>query len=135
LAGIAPDAGAGEDPAAREALPLPGVSGLPRPGPRAAPAIISEFSRPIQFLEIIEQSFPEARIGPFDRALVAYRVGSEKLHWASDGRHRLYDLTRDPGEEDDLAAARPERTAALAAQVESWLRRAGARPPLALPPR
>ncbi len=135
LAGIARDIGAGEDPAAREALPLPGVNGLRRDGPRATPAIISEFSRPVQFLELIRQSFPEAGIGPFDRALVAYRVGSEKLHWASDGRHRLYDLARDPGEEDDLAAARPERTAALATQVESWLRRPGARPPLALPRR
>ncbi|HYS77750.1 MAG TPA: sulfatase [Candidatus Dormibacteraeota bacterium] len=135
LAGISPAGAPAGDPVPREALPLPGVSGLPRGGPRAAPAIISEFSRPIQFLEIIEESFPEARTGPFDRALVAYRVGSEKLHWASDGRHRLYDLARDPGEEDDLAAARPERTATLAAQVESWLRRPAARPPLALPRR
>src|SRR5206468_3625905 len=120
--------------AAREALPLPGVSGLRRDGPRAAPAIISEFSRPVQFLELIRQSFPEAGIGPFDRALVAYRTGSEKLHWASDGRHRLYDLARDPGETTDLSAERPERTAELAAEVESWLRRPGSRPPVGLAP-
>ena len=112
---------------------LAGVAGLSRPGPRAAPAIISEFSRPIQFLEIIQQIFPETRIDPWDRALVAYRVGGEKLHWASNGRHRLYDLVRDPNEENDLAGTRPERVATLAAQVEAWLRRPAARPPLALP--
>jgi len=33
---------------------------------------------------------------------VAYRAGSDKLHWVSDGRHKLYDLERDPLE--DLSA-------------------------------
>jgi len=135
LARIRSGGGPGRGPTGPEAVPLPGVDGLRRDGPRAAPAIISEFSRPIQFLDIIQKSFPEARIDPWDRALVAFRVGSEKLHWASDGRHRLYDLALDPAEEDDLAASHPERTAALAAQVESWLRRPGSRPPLALPKR
>ncbi|MBI1951899.1 MAG: hypothetical protein HYS34_11130, partial [Acidobacteria bacterium] len=105
------------------------------PGPAASGpgALIGEFARPIQFLEIIQERFPEARIGPWDRALVACRVGRDKLHWASDGRHRLYDLERDPLETDDLAAARPDRVAALAARVEAWLRRPGSRPPLRLP--
>jgi hypothetical protein len=95
---------------------------------------LSEFARPIQFLEIIQERFPEARVAAWDRALVAYRAGSEKLHWASDGRHRLYDLARDPGETTDLSAARPERAAELAAEVESWLRRPGCRPPLGIAP-
>lgn len=134
LAGIRPRVVApGGDQAAPEAVPLPGVAGLPRSDPRSSPAIISEFARPIQFLEIMQQTFPETRIESWDRALVAYRAGGEKLHWASNGRHRLYDLTRDPAEEHDLAATRPERVAALAAQVEAWLRRPAARPPLALP--
>ena len=64
---------------------------------------------------------------------MAFRVGREKLHWASDGRHRLYDLERDPLEKDDLAPSRPERVADLAARVETWLRRPSARPPLRLP--
>jgi arylsulfatase A-like enzyme len=130
----------------RESLVLPGIRGLRREGARSvpgggaeapadlAPALVSEFARPIQFLEIIKERFPEVRIEPWERALVAYRSGSEKLHWASDGRHRLYDLTRDPGETTDLAAEHPERVKALAAQVESWLRRPGARAPYRLPP-
>ena len=135
LAGIQAGGGGGPGSSGPEAVPLPGIQGI-SPGPRRAasnPALISEFARPIQFLEIIQQRFPEARIGPWDRALVAYRAGSDKLHWVSDGRHKLYDLERDPLETNDLAAARPERVTALAARVEAWLRRPGSRPPLRLP--
>jgi arylsulfatase A-like enzyme len=130
----------------RESLVLPGIRGLRREGvrsmpgrgeegpPAGGPVLVGEFARPIQFLEIIQERFPDVHIGPWDRALVAYRFGAEKLHWSSDGRHRLYDLARDPMETTDLAAERPDRVRALAAQVESWLRRPGARPPYRLPP-
>jgi len=130
----------------RESIVLPGIRGLRRGGlrsvperggeapPGEGPVLVSEFARPIQFLEIIQERFPEVRIVPWDRALVAYRFGAEKLHWASDGRHRLYDLARDPLETTDLAAERPDRVRALAAQVESWLRRPAARAPYRLPP-
>lgn len=118
-----------------EATVLPGIAGLTRPSGRGRPAAVpmAEFARPVQFLEIIKERFPEAQIGPWDRAIVAFRSGSEKLHWASDGRHRLYDLAADPGEAADLAADRPDRVRALAAEVEAWLRRPAARGPLRLP--
>ncbi len=155
LAGIPLEEGAAHGAGAHESLVLPGIRGLRHEGSRAAPApggpasgavasgeapadpgsvLVSEFARPIQFLEIIQERFPEVRIAAWDRALVAYQVGGEKLHWASDGRHRLYDLVRDPGEATDLAAARPDRVRALAAEVESWLRRPSVRPPLRLSP-
>jgi arylsulfatase A-like enzyme len=151
LAGIVPPVrnppGASPGPAAPalpagtpvEATPLPGVSfpgtaASPR-GPRKASGrtgepSIAEFARPLQFLEVIREVIKGADVTPFNRTLIAYRVGDEKLHWASDGKHRLYDLAQDPGEETDLAAARPDRVAALAARVEAWLRRPGSRPPL-----
>jgi arylsulfatase A-like enzyme len=144
LAGVSVDAEGGPG-SPRESLVLPGIRGLRRVGLRSAPGrvaetpgdggtfLVSEFARPIQFLEIIKERFPEADIAPWDRALVAYRRGSEKLHWASDGRHRLYDLDRDPKETTDLAAARPDRVKALAADIESWLKRPSARPPHRLP--
>ena len=141
LAGIPPEGGRARGPEPRESLVLPGIGALARDAVRAAPGsgspgpvLASEFARPIQFLEIIQARFPTARIGPWDRALVAYRRGSEKLHWASDGRHLLFDLASDPGETVDLAAKHPDRVAALAAEVESWLKRPSARPPLRLPP-
>lgn len=124
----------------RDSFLLPGIEGLA--GAPAKPAreageraLVAEFARPIQFLEIIQQRFPEATIGPWDRELVAYHRGNEKLHWASDGRHRLYDLAADPGETTDLAATRPDRLKELAAEVESWLARPAARAPLRPPSR
>ncbi|HEU4400629.1 MAG TPA: sulfatase [Candidatus Polarisedimenticolia bacterium] len=133
----------------REAVVLPGVRGLatvsPRLGggvagaestpPGGAEPIVAEFARPVQFLEVMREVVHGADLTPFERTLVAWRSGDEKLHWSSDGRHRLYDLARDPAEENDLAPQHPERVAALAAQVEAWLRRPVARPPLAQPPR
>src|SRR2546427_632909 len=69
----------------RESIVLPGIRGLrcgglrsvPERGGEASPAegpvLVSEFARPIQFLEIIQERFPEVRIMPWDRALVACR--------------------------------------------------------------
>lgn len=124
----------------RESFLLPGIEGVSEASGRPAGetggrVLIGEFARPIQFLEIIQQRFPEATIGPWDRELVAYHRGNEKLHWASDGRHRLYDLAADPGETTDMAGRRGDRVSDLAAQVESWLARPSARAPLRLPPR
>ena len=55
------------------------------------------------------------------------RRGDEKLiryHFAAPGqrdRFELYDLGRDPGERNDLAARRPERVEALAAELARQL--------------
>jgi len=57
-------------------------------------------------------------------ALVA---GSEKLveHF-EDGRVELYDLAADPGEREDLAAARSARAAELHGRLAAWRQRVGA---------
>src|SRR6185503_7210932 len=53
------------------------------------------------------------------------RRGAEKLHYDSHARAAsLYDLARDPGERDDLAAARPEEAKALLEELARF--RAGA---------
>ena len=44
--------------------------------------------------------------------------GDWKYIWRSDGVELLYDLATDPGEQHDLAAARPDRLAALRALFE-----------------
>jgi arylsulfatase A-like enzyme len=126
----------------REAAILPGVRGAgggfrngadARGDPAAGTPVIAEYARPLQFLEVIGEIYPDADTGRWDRALVAYRIGPIKLHWASDGDHHLYDLSQDPVESNDLAQADPDRLSALAARVESWLRREAARPPIRLP--
>ncbi len=145
LAGVRPPEGpAGA--AARESRPLPGVRGLSGPPPRDAGSsgagpgegvaspepLIAEFARPVPFLEVMREAAPGRDLSSWDRALVAFRQGDEKLHWSSDGRHRLFDLARDPGEEHDLAGSEPDRVQELARRVEAWLGRPGVRPPLGL---
>jgi arylsulfatase A-like enzyme len=51
-----------------------------------------------------------------------------KLIHSSDGAHELYDLERDPGEQHDLAASRPDDTARMLAAVTARLEAAGIDP-------
>ncbi len=58
----------------------------------------------------------------------AIRVGSDKLiERFEDGRVHLYDLGRDPGERDDLAARQPARAAELRDRLHGWYQDVGAR--------
>ncbi len=51
----------------------------------------------------------------------AIRAGRYKLHeFFEDGHVELYDLDTDPGEIEDLAAAMPERAAALRESLHRW---------------
>jgi len=115
-------------------LPSQPRGGAAADGRRPEP-IIAEFARPVSFLDVMREAAPGRDLSAWDRAVVSYRVGDEKLHWSSDGHHRLYDLAADPTEEHDLAPERPERVRDLAAEVEAWLARPGARPPLGPRPR
>ncbi len=58
----------------------------------------------------------------------SWRVGDEKLVVDGEGRARLYDLARDPGEHDDVSGARTARATALRAELEAVLE-FGAAPP------
>lgn len=60
----------------------------------------------------------------------ALRSGTWKLvEWFEDSRVELYDLASDPGEEKDLAAAQPEKAAALKKQLADWRLAVGAQMP------
>ncbi len=50
----------------------------------------------------------------------AARRGPWKLLRTGDGRGRLFDLARDPGEEHDLAGERPDEAAELERALEAW---------------
>jgi arylsulfatase A-like enzyme len=94
--------------------------------------LIAEYAYPRQFLA----AFPDtetaaAATAPYRRQLRAVRVGAHKLVWASDGRHELYDVRRDPAERRDLAATHPERVAALERRLADTLTRLAAPPPAA----
>lgn len=57
----------------------------------------------------------------------ALRVGNYKLiHWLEDHRIALYDLEKDIGETQNLAAEMPVKTKQLYRQLESWRNQSGA---------
>lgn len=64
----------------------------------------------------------------------AIRAGAWRLvHFYEDGRVELYNLEEDPGEERDLAAARPDKARELRAQLDAWRTAVSAQAPLANP--
>jgi arylsulfatase A-like enzyme len=60
---------------------------------------------PLGPLREVKQAYPSFDPRPWDRTLRALYDDQQKLIWASDDRHELYDLARDPGEEHNLYAA------------------------------
>ncbi len=63
----------------------------------------------------------------------AFRQGDWKLTDIGDGRWRLFDLARDPGETRDLSLADPARAAALATAWDAYARRVGVTLPDSIP--
>lgn len=58
----------------------------------------------------------------------AIRMGEWKLiERYEDGRAHLFHLRQDPGEQQDRAAAEPERVAAMRGRLHDWYRQTGAR--------
>ncbi len=55
-----------------------------------------------------------------DRYKLVRREGIELIE--GEDRYELYDLRADPGESEDLAAAQPERVAAMTTELEAWRR-------------
>ncbi|MBI4602721.1 MAG: hypothetical protein HY721_12260, partial [Planctomycetes bacterium] len=69
---------------------------------------------------------PEPRIAFFftdySLGLLGLRDGPWKLiHETDSGRSRLFDLSRDPREEEDLAVRYPERVQAYRDRLLAWL--------------
>jgi arylsulfatase A-like enzyme len=94
---------------------LPGVSLAAASDPRRC--LVTEYLDPdvSRFAR-----FRGADVTRYRRELRAVRQDGHKYIWASDGHEELYDLTRDPAECQDLAAADPERLAAFRELHEQW---------------
>jgi arylsulfatase A-like enzyme len=105
-----------------EARMLPGA-GHPEEERKAEEAIVGEFAGPpIEFLQVMRQTFPGSDLSRFDRTLVALRQDGYTIHWGSDGRHSLYG-PGDPGETLDLAASDSSRLRRMTESVEAWMHR------------
>ena len=63
---------------------------------------------------------PELDWKPWLRTFRSVEHQDYKLIEASDGRHELYELTRDPGETTDRAAEDPGRVRLLQRRIEAW---------------
>ncbi len=83
---------------------------------------VSELYRPASRLveEKVPEFMPEWR-AKYDRVLRSYRTPTHKLIWSSNGRHELYDLGNDPGEEHDLITSERDLAAELQTKLDAWL--------------
>jgi arylsulfatase A-like enzyme len=60
----------------------------------------------------------------------AIRRGNWKLiHWYEDERMELFDLSKDPGEKENLAAKEPARVSQLSKELQQWQKDVGAKFP------
>ncbi|HZW03120.1 MAG TPA: sulfatase [Anaerolineaceae bacterium] len=82
-------------------------------------SVLAEYLAPN--LNAIRRRFPAADVSRYATPLRAIHTQGYKLIARPDGRRELYDLVRDPEECDDLAAAKPEKAAALQARLEEVL--------------
>ncbi|MEN8182957.1 MAG: sulfatase [Myxococcota bacterium] len=74
----------------------------PSPGSRA---IVSEYYLPAQVLSVFDEeelSASGSLLRRYLRRLRAIQLADRRFIWSSDGRHELYDLSRDPAETHNL---------------------------------
>ncbi|HEX9639865.1 MAG TPA: sulfatase [Candidatus Krumholzibacteria bacterium] len=62
---------------------------------------VAEYYYPRQMFSMLDPALVATnlnRLAPFMQRLRAFRQGSQKFIWSSDGRHELFELSNDPGE-------------------------------------
>jgi arylsulfatase A-like enzyme len=97
--------------------------------------IFAEYYTPLQALDLFspeEFEANRAQLSPFLRRLRSVQVDGWRLIASSDGRHELFDLSSDPGEQHNLAgsaqvAAHERRLRGL---LDDFVEGAGGAPPL-----
>jgi arylsulfatase A-like enzyme len=97
--------------------------------------IFAEYYTPLQALDLFSPGQFEAnraRLSPFLRRLRSVQMDGWRLIASSDGRDELFDLSSDPGEQQNLAgsaqvAARERRLRGL---LDGFVKEAGGEPPL-----
>lgn len=72
-----------------------------------------DMARPTVFMAMMERQWPGANVRAFDRSIRAVQGPRFKYIRASDGERRLYDVSADPLEQQDLFGRHPEIQAHL----------------------
>ncbi|MEW6441259.1 MAG: sulfatase [bacterium] len=83
------------------------------------PFAVSE--EPCPNLRRIRRLYPSYDCSRYDRRLRSLRTDTRKYIWASDGRHELYDLQKDPGENRNLIDRDEELAGSMQARLNAWL--------------
>ncbi len=107
------------------------IAGLPVPAGTRGVSLLQPLEQRVRIAEepaltrigmdLVRKRHPDWDASAYPRRLRAFVDARHKYIWASDGRHALFDLSSDPGEEFDLMQRDPERASqldrALAARV------------------
>jgi arylsulfatase A-like enzyme len=96
------------------------AAGAPLP-PGVQGEALSDVTHPSLAEEDIDPYLVSRYGQQYDRSIRVLYDGGYKLIRTSRGASMLFDLSRDPGEHNDLAAAEPERAAALLRRLEAAL--------------
>jgi arylsulfatase A-like enzyme len=89
---------------------------------REPPAfVVAENERPVNGVDLLSRAFPDFDTTEIDRPMRMLRTPRHKLIWRGGGRVELFDVERDPGEENDLAESLPELTGQLQALLDAWM--------------
>ena len=81
----------------------------------------AEYLEPQPPLPVLRRRFPGFEGTEYDRTLRAVQTNGYKYVSASDGRHELYDLSRDAGEEHNVIAEQADKGRELGTALEQWL--------------
>jgi arylsulfatase A-like enzyme len=89
-------------------------------GARRDRPVFAEYYRPQQALRIFRERNLLHTVESYNRPLKAVIHQQQKLIWAGDDRHELYDLNSDPGEQRNLFSGAPgEKAQALMEKLEA----------------
>lgn len=85
--------------------------------------VVSEYMAPQPTMDALERhldAVPDS-VYEYNRSLRALRTESHKLIRGSDGSVELYDVTTDPGELQNIAAAHPGTVEELGGKLDEWV--------------
>jgi len=100
---------------------IPALGPLPRAASDAAPPfVVSEYELPVFEIAALADDVPGFDVGPLAVRQRAVRQGPWKLVRGTPGGAEVYDLARDPGEENPLEADAVPEGPALASLLDKW---------------